>query len=287
MKSSSGLWIVLLLLLSHAYAQAPADSIRVPKALYLKISRMLGELEEIERQGPPPPVDTTGAKTLSREEFERVFHKVNRSLEKLQFYRHRDYLEVTRSLRDLNRLMYPDSAFPICSFYLPPSGNCLIVPRSYLERSQKELEVLQSIYNASTEDSTLIYSNVRFPVAYQDLWGRTYFELAADIKFLNAQRDTLYTLHIKKLKGRIDFKVSFFKIRFKALYLLTLTREGFALGIGSLNYRKFDFNLLAGTRLVGLGMGYNITRNFGPIAGVGLKYEGGYTPFAGIFFSFN
>lgn len=232
-------------------------------------------------------MDTMGVKTVSREDFERVFHKVNRSLQKLQSYRHRDYLEVTQTLKDLNRLMYSDSTFPACSFYLPPSENCLIVPRGYLERSQKELEVLQSIYNASTEDSTLIYSNVRFPLAYQDFWGRTYFELAADIKFLNAQRDTIYTLYIKKLKGRIDFKISFFKIRFKALYLLALNKEGFGFGIGSLNYRKFDLNLLAGTPLVGLGMGYNITRNFGPIVGFGLRYKGGYTPFAGIFFSFN
>jgi len=251
-----------------------------------RVSRYLGELEHLEAQ--PEEEEISGYTTVPREEFIRLYQRVRERLSKLQYYRHQEYIRLAETLQSLDRLRYPDSTFSLCRYFPPLTDSCLVVSRSYVERVQEKLARLQAIYQARTQDSTLLFSHVRTPKAWEDLWGNTFFQLSANIHFRNAEGDTIYTLKIQKLKGRIQWILPFWKLRGKVYYTYLLSggkREGVAIGLGGLNVRRLDANLWVGTRGIGGGIGFRLTRNFGPFAGWAWRYGGGSTPLVGLYFS--
>lgn len=276
---------------SVSLAQMAPDSIRISRALFLSVQRDLAQWDSLSHVSQRMPLPDTTTVIISKQQFDTTFPDVMSNLLRYQTVRARQLKRVTETIRALVKIYRPDSLVSECSLYPPPTDSCLIVPRAFWEQSLSKLEKLHSILRASTDDSTLLFQSSRKMTVTENFWGYPSLTLSGKIIFLSPQKDTLYTLNIRRLKLPAIYKRCFWKFHITAVLTVQAPFGGntgsWAFGVSGANYRRFFLTAFLGRKGLGAGVGWRLFEHAGPILGGNQSFAGVGVPVIGFAFLLN
>ncbi|GBD93592.1 hypothetical protein BMS3Abin05_01176 [bacterium BMS3Abin05] len=278
---------------STGQAQTPADSIQIPKSLYRNVQRYLAEWDSLSRIPAKFVRPDTVRLKLSKKRFQAIYPDIISNLWRYQSFRLRGVHQMTETIRALIKIQKPDTLLTECALYRFPDDSCLIISRKFWQKSLKQLEILNQIYNASTKDSTLIFKNTALPVVSETFWGRSNVTLSGKIIFRSQRGDTLYTLAIKRLKVPVQYQPDFWRAHLTMSLQLGLlpgpknTPRNWTVGLAAMNYRRFFLHVFLGLKGFGGGLGYRLFEHAGPTLGIENTYWGVTVPAAGFAFLLN
>ncbi len=275
-----------------ANAQSRADSLEIPNNLYFRVEAALSAWDSISgaRRVPLPE---SGSVTVSRRQFEATHPDVVAQLLRFENFQLNDAADLARTIQQLVKIRYPDSTASLCRLLQIATDSCVTVPRKFWRKQLKQLERLQQIFAASTRNSTLLWRPAQTATLTTDFWGRASVTLSGRIIFLSPERDTLYTLRVRKLKVPARITQNFWRLHLTANLQLTLIetkggpKQSWALGVSGANYRRFFGEIFLGTRGAGLGAGWRLFAYAGPVLGVQATFAGFWLPTVGLAFLLN
>ncbi len=236
--------------------------------------------------------DTTTI-VISKRQFNATYPDVISNLLRYQAFRTKRLVRLTRNIQSLIKIHRPDSTFSECSLYRLPVDSCLVVPKVLWEQSISKLKKLEFILSASTKDSTLIFQTSGKAIVSENFFGSPSVNITGKVIFLSPKRDTLYTLLIRRLKIPAVYKRSIWAFHLTAVLTINISadksgnRASWAIGVSSVNYRRFFLTAFLGTKGAGAALGWRLFEHAGPALGIKQSFSGIPAPVLGFAFLLN
>ncbi len=284
--------VFFLLSAGSGRAQVRADSLKIPRRLYLQVERDLAVWDSVSR-APQAIFRESGFVTISRRRFEAIYPDIESNLLRFLTFRLKKLRDLSQTLRALVKIRYPDSTLSPCRFLRLPGDSYVTVSRAMWRKNLRQLAVLHGILTASSRDSTLLWETTEPPEISTNFWGRPFVKLSGKIRFLSPQRDTLYTLTLHQLKLPAKITRHFWQVCLTANWQILPIFDkrplvqSLAFGISAAHYRRFFGEIFLGTKGLGLGVGWRIFENAGPLVGIQADFSGVWRPTAGLAFLLN